>query len=292
MTSITMMKRDAKGPTTFNKQAILTTATDGHTHLLLIGEDPRDRSTPNPSFEGLSTPGGSDGHQHPWVMDMRTGRVMIGEAEGHAHRAAAVSATPGQVRAANRARERGEARDALTQMSIDAQRRGDDAVKLATLERTFAKEKALLAEIEETKTMTKQTTPADVHKQHTEAGTLLDDVIEKHRAEGEPYHKAATRLGFERSEAGDEYRKVANLADKLHREAQAAATNPGDNQRFQITKRYADNTCLVAINKSRAEVELETVAKGIMRDEGCDYYTAYARAMEQNPGTAAKAVFG
>jgi hypothetical protein len=139
--------------------------------------------------------------------------------------------------------------------------------------------------------MTKDTNSTDAAQMHREAGVVQDDVTEKHRADGESYADACKRLTFERSDAGDEYRKAAGLADRLHRQAQEEASHPGE--RFTVTKRFADNTCEVDVRKSAAEQEMDRLAAELRNEEpALDYYAAYAKAAERHPDVYQKAVQG
>lgn len=82
--TVSLMKRaeptveDAKD---LQKRAGITTATRGHTHLVIINyedryEDSGDRTHGTTSY--------ADGHSHPWIMNDK-GEIVIGEAAGHTH---------------------------------------------------------------------------------------------------------------------------------------------------------------------------------------------------------------
>jgi hypothetical protein len=272
---------DNPGPFSYHKRAVLTTATDGHTHLLLMDDkrsDVRGTTGSNETFfEGLSTPG-EDGHQHPWVMTP-AGKIKIGEANGHTHEAAAVSTTLRDAAELARQGGRARARSELRRTSAATQ----------TSEQT--KEAMVMKQIEDLKKSVTATEPADPGDLHHEAGAILDDVTEKHRAKGETHADACKRLTVERSDAGDEYRKAATLADRLHRQAQEEACHPGE--RFTVTKRFADNTCEVDVRKSAAEQEMDRLVAELRTEEPrLDYYAAYAKAAERYPDVYGQAVDG
>jgi len=87
-------KKPKKGePGYVGKRAFLTTATDGHQHLLTDEVGPEERGAAGQtSFE--------DGHSHPWIMNIDTGAITIGMANGHTHEMAlngADGAPPGVI---------------------------------------------------------------------------------------------------------------------------------------------------------------------------------------------------
>lgn len=62
----------------YSKRAFLTTATDGHTHTLTNESGPDQRAA-----AGVTSM--ADGHTHPWILNLDTGAITIGEAMGHTH---------------------------------------------------------------------------------------------------------------------------------------------------------------------------------------------------------------
>lgn len=77
-----LMKRDddPAAPTELRKRMRLTTATDGHSHLI-------DDSAESGGYTQYGNVGGPDGyayHSHPWVKDDK-GNIVIGMAAGHTH---------------------------------------------------------------------------------------------------------------------------------------------------------------------------------------------------------------
>lgn len=73
--AILMKRRDDQ---TLEKQMVLTTATDGHAHLILDKDDQGGITSHHSSVNGEFS------HAHPWTKDDE-GNIVIGEAEGHAH---------------------------------------------------------------------------------------------------------------------------------------------------------------------------------------------------------------
>jgi len=76
-------KGKGKSKNPFGKRAILTTATNGHTHTLVDESGPGARTMVGETSFIMD----SDGmhHSHPWVRDPDTGNFTIGEANGHTH---------------------------------------------------------------------------------------------------------------------------------------------------------------------------------------------------------------
>jgi hypothetical protein len=72
------------GEKALTKRQALTTATEGHTHLVYLG----DSETPAQAGETSYV----DGHFHPWILS-KDGTITIGEASGHTHSLAVVSKT-------------------------------------------------------------------------------------------------------------------------------------------------------------------------------------------------------
>jgi len=81
---VNLMKRaepTEQDATDLQKRAGITTATRGHTHLVVINyedsyESSQDRTHGTTSY--------ADGHSHPWIMNDQ-GQIVIGEAAGHTH---------------------------------------------------------------------------------------------------------------------------------------------------------------------------------------------------------------
>lgn len=82
-----LMKRTAVDDDELAKQAMLTAATDGHTHLVQCASYDGERYSGDTS--GANTSSGQY-HTHPWVMD-EDGNVSIGENLAHAHEMGAMS---------------------------------------------------------------------------------------------------------------------------------------------------------------------------------------------------------
>lgn len=75
-------------PVATRKRAALTTAVNGHTHLLYGIDDMQSGTT---SYEYMDPTGDyRSGHSHPWVRD-DAGEILIGEALGHTHEVATKS---------------------------------------------------------------------------------------------------------------------------------------------------------------------------------------------------------
>ena len=73
-----IMKRDDSPQTDFEKGSALTTAVDGHTHLLALLGPPD-----GVELNSGDTSYGEEGHSHPWVRTEMG--IVIGEANGHRH---------------------------------------------------------------------------------------------------------------------------------------------------------------------------------------------------------------
>ncbi len=78
-----IMKRD---DATVEKRCALTTAVHGHSHLFYLDHSYNEG---NPQVGGST--GYDYGHSHPWVMGA-DGKITIGEAQGHTHDVAEISA--------------------------------------------------------------------------------------------------------------------------------------------------------------------------------------------------------
>ena len=69
------------------EKALLTSATEGHTHLLTDMDGKGQLTNGSTSYEHV--PGTDSMHSHPWVRT--SGGIVIGEAAGHTHTVAAMS---------------------------------------------------------------------------------------------------------------------------------------------------------------------------------------------------------
>jgi len=77
-------KGKKKNPfTSSTKRALLTTATNGHQHLLTdeVGADTRASA----GETGVAQDNEGNYHSHPWAIDGGSGAVVIGEVSGHNH---------------------------------------------------------------------------------------------------------------------------------------------------------------------------------------------------------------
>lgn len=84
---LAIMKRREDNPyddEEVRKRAALTTANDGHTHLVQLDFDSVEMNSGYTSWDG------DPGHSHPWVQES-DGRYVIGRADGHSHKLATVS---------------------------------------------------------------------------------------------------------------------------------------------------------------------------------------------------------
>lgn len=77
-----LMKRDGETDGDFEKRMRLTTAVNGHQHMVQDCEDVQSGNTSYERVPGL--PNSWEGHSHPWVRD-EDGNIQIGEAMGHVH---------------------------------------------------------------------------------------------------------------------------------------------------------------------------------------------------------------
>lgn len=88
-----ILKRKDTAPTQIRKQSAMTTATQGHQHLLYCVDESQSGST---SYESSYVDGGSNdcytGHCHPWIRNA-DGSITIGESLGHTHDVGALSAS-------------------------------------------------------------------------------------------------------------------------------------------------------------------------------------------------------
>lgn len=80
--TITKQKKDDK-KRRYKKQAALTTAVSGHSHIIYRFQDDEG------STDYVYSSDDYYGHSHPWVRDA-AGNVTIGEAEGHSHEVATI----------------------------------------------------------------------------------------------------------------------------------------------------------------------------------------------------------
>ena len=83
-----MKRRTDDNDDGIEKRALLTTATDGHTHLIIDEVGPAARAMGGRTDYVDSSDGGR-GHSHPWILDPDSGAITIGMAAGHVHTAMA-----------------------------------------------------------------------------------------------------------------------------------------------------------------------------------------------------------
>lgn len=77
-------------PTGLRKEAVLTSAVDGHQHQINL-DDPASEWTSNQLTTSYNTSEGADqGHCHAWIYDRETGKITIAEDSGHSHSVDAV----------------------------------------------------------------------------------------------------------------------------------------------------------------------------------------------------------
>ncbi len=262
---IAIMKNNAT-PESFKKQAVLTTETDGHTHLLLMDDKTRDstRQVGNQTIndnqgEGISTPA-EDGHTHPWVLT-RNG-IMIGAVSGHTHEAAAMSMNVQEFNREQEARRKQQA-----SANLQAQSR------VGQLSGTRNDQAAPESQAEKGNGMTKIS--HELHKSHSNAAALMEQIAKKYQREGETYVDTVKRLSWNNTPEAREYCSAARLAEQQHTAANG----------MQKTE--------TQISKAAATSKLETLARDVQAAfPGMDYYDAYAKAAEENPEIYAKAVAG
>jgi hypothetical protein len=88
-----ILKRKDARPTAVRKQSAMTTATQGHQHLLYCVDETQSGST---SYESSYVEGQTSdyysGHCHPWIRNA-DGSITIGESLGHTHAIGALSAS-------------------------------------------------------------------------------------------------------------------------------------------------------------------------------------------------------
>ena len=117
-------KKPKKGKNPFAdktaKRALLTTATDGHQHMLSDEAGPDIRAAAGETFAGVGTDGSF--HTHPWMIEPSSGAVVIGEAHGHTHQVllTSQSGAPPAILSKQASAEAPDLTDASTSSGIPA----------------------------------------------------------------------------------------------------------------------------------------------------------------------------
>ena len=123
-----------RAPDDIEKQAMITSMDEGHSHLVIIDFEMGDGARPAGDTEYARGSNDDFGHSHPWIMDS-DGNIMIGMAQGHTHEQGEFSVTGQEAsrllmeKAADSGGGNQQTED--TDMSADAKKaaQGDDAAK-------------------------------------------------------------------------------------------------------------------------------------------------------------------
>ena len=300
-------------------RGVLIPPADGHQHLVEVSEALAKGESAGPNYGRTAVTGG---HSHAWY-ETPTG-IAFEPADGHTHPPVVMSDLLRKQTVTEAMRERetvGEQLDAITlrlvteirtleradveddefpQRLLDIQRMDEFAQSLADKEGLdrdnpgIVDEAHALIESVSTKRDTNMITPQDFHKDSRDAAALLDEVVEKARGEGETYAAATNRLAYEPSPEGQTYRRLAKIADEASRAASVIGSevykSGSVSGHFVVREQFPDGTARVDRRISKAEDDLDELAKRIQADEGCDYYDAYAKAAERRPDLYVAAV--
>lgn len=106
------------------KASALTSAVDGHSHMMYVSYDGQEYNSGQTSWEA--------GHSHPWVRT-EDGSVVIGEAAGHTHEIAVVGKAAAEQAAGATGKEVGAKEPEMTKTVEDLQKQLDRANAVAEL---------------------------------------------------------------------------------------------------------------------------------------------------------------
>ncbi len=312
---------------TIEKRAILTTAADGHSHLMVI--DPEDGTGAKPagftSFE--------DGHQHPWIL-LDDGTYEIGMSNGHMHGVGALST--GQETAMNLLNQQRGVRKMAEPTELEKmQKRVDRAEKVAELTDAqkgfFGKlaEKdadAFLAKSAEDRqtevdASIAKANEADPVVAKLEDGTEIrkssDPLLIKLAKDAENSRKEIAKLRSTNSDATmrkraeEELSHLPGTVDERANVLKAIESLPEDQREPALKAISAGNTAMKSAFRSvgnggsdaggngaesqgfaKAEDELDTLTKARVADKGGNYFDHYDDIVNENPGIAKRALGG
>ena len=299
-------------------RGVLIPPADGHQHFVEVSD-----ALAKGESRGLNygRTGVNGGHSHAW-HETPTG-IAFEPADGHTHPPIVMAELVGKQTGPEAKEERGSVDDQLQGIAqnlrreiddlmeadvedddfperlVDIQRLDEMAQSLADqlgLERVdpnaVSEAEALVESISTKRDNTmKEATAMDFQKDARDAAVLLDEVVEKARGEAETYVAATQRLAYEASPEGQQYRKLASMADRSSRAASTlASATPGVGDHFRVVEKLENGMARVEVRKSEAELEIEKLARDIQSKEGGDYYDAYAKATGQRPDLYAIAV--
>lgn len=301
------------------KRALLTTMTDGHTHLILL--DPEDGTGARPA--GETSFGGEDEHVHPWVMTAE-GQIIIGSADGHTHEPGAISTTQEMAMSSllnkgndmsddiKKQQERVEKIALLTDVRKQhfLTLEGDEANAFLDLT-TEKQDEAIAAKVAKGDEGDVIYTAADgtVYKRGDDprlvAMAKRDDAREKEIRKLREENADAALLKRAETEfpnlPGQPAEKVALLKavdaieDEDLRKAALANIQAGDKaiKAAFATVGHGPTGATALPGDGSAQVELDTLAKQhIEKNPDVDYFTAYDIVSQANPDIAKRAIMG
>lgn len=97
------------------KSAVLTTAVDGHSHVIVTDHGNGPLRHGDTSWSSGSGESAHDGHSHPWIM--AEAGIQVGEAHGHTHGIAAVAAKREQETMSDDLKKKLERLEAIVKLS-------------------------------------------------------------------------------------------------------------------------------------------------------------------------------
>jgi len=187
-----LKRKDAK-PTEIRKQSAMTTATQGHQHLLYCVDESQSGST---SYESSYVDGSPNdcytGHCHPWIRNA-DGTITIGESLGHTHDVGALSASLAQSSTVEKttiaeksgasAREKSTRTTVVSQPALTSTEKSTMDPKdqeIATLKKTLAAVIALSsAEHAHYKTLSGDEQAAFLAKSAADRGAIVADIAKR-----------------------------------------------------------------------------------------------------------------
>lgn len=303
--------------------AALTSAMDGHSHLLDIA-----MSSGHTTWDG--EPGG---HSHPFVVNAE-GQVVIGEANGHSHEIAAITkaAVAGggsndtdteadmaqdidksagsedkqaaELEKLQKELETSKAFGALTDAEKAHYEGLDETGRSEFIAKSASDRKAILADIAKGDEIVYTAKDGAVYRASDDVRTVnlakaLDAQIEKTDKERNERFESDLRKRAEsdlKHLPGDTEAKVAllkaaeSIADETQRKAAVAALK-AQNEAMAKAMSTVGATGAPGGDDS-AEAELNSLAKSMSEKDGIDFYTAYDRVSEANPQLVNKALTG
>ncbi|MDQ1446812.1 MAG: hypothetical protein QOI20_3276 [Acidimicrobiaceae bacterium] len=244
--TVALMKREPSAPDKITrgvdlaKRAVLTTATNGHSHLVPSVDEQQSGMTSSES----ANDGSYAWHSHPWVRDGAA--ITIGEAAGHTHEVVAPTTKrlPAPMPAANSTTA--PAAPSVNPTKPPERTMTTDADKIAALEKRnteLAKLLALALTLPEAQRLHAATLPADEIEPFVGKSFTDREAIVKSKLEADPVvYKTVKGVEIRKSQGA--------LMEQLARDNDANAA--------ELEKSKA--TGLVALYKARAKTEIGHLA--------------------------------